>query len=192
MLGCLRYQRETEFAVRDPEKVTFEGDASPEVKRARDHSARSKHLPLLEADGTVVAYAAVFGPRAQRDEPGLIGDATPSFALRLDDVTVGDDEVKTNVCLDLGPKRAGCVKSIALVTPTENVRVLRERDKPIRWLGVAEMIAGGLVITAGAVSLDPGKSGGAILVGLGAVLAAVGIVQTVAPATNESAPVPEK
>jgi hypothetical protein len=142
--------------------------------------ASSPHADLTVIDPSKVTITGHSGVTAA----DLVGrDGEVSGVQTLDAMGIDGDEVNLPVCWKY--HRGGC-SHVKLTTPMSNVRLLRERDVPERFVGAAELLYAAGLITAGALLWrgegQSTESGPALLVTSGGVLAVVGAIQTFRPA----------
>jgi hypothetical protein len=169
--ACMPHERAAELALKDPrnaaletrngERVLARGAARGAIPGS-DTDVRRDPDGAIEVDGRTVVG---------RD--GRVYDA--GSADRID----RGAELRAPVCFAW--RKRGC-REITIVTPLENVRSLRAFERPVRFVGIMELLIAGSLLTWGAVTeRDPGNqttSGGAILLTSGTVFAIVGLLQT--------------
>jgi hypothetical protein len=112
---------------------------------------------------------------------GTIASPPPT----LDKTSLDAGVFRIPACYRDGRRGVGCKRSVMLATPWDNVMMAREADVPPAWVGWLEILGGAGVGVLGGVVREPYSSGGALLIGTGAVAVIAGIVQLYQPVKEE-------
>jgi hypothetical protein len=182
--GCLiHYEPERRLEVKDPQLVAVKNlQGAPVLDVGATRGAVNWRTPATRlADGAIEVDGRTF---VEPDGTVPNVEPRPSF--------VPGDELRTEVCA-YSP-RGRCV-NLLLVTPTSNVRLLRERDAAPRLIGGLEIALGVVVGFFSAALLTNHHTEDVVLgvggIGAGAALVALGFVQIFAPAKNDHSLLPE-
>jgi hypothetical protein len=182
-LGCTAYEHEVDVEVRDPRAVWIESPhtnarADPQGPGQRAIVPGTRVVVTRDGDGalsvngrTVVGHDGVVSP------PDSLSDATRDGGM-----------LRTSACYRLKRKSNDCSKSVWITTPMSNVKTLAERDAPLPWLGYVELFGGLALGGTGYVLADQSpqyRGAGAIMMGVGAAAAIIGVVQLFSGAHNE-------
>ncbi len=169
--GCTLDEHAVDAVLRDPSRVavqTRDGRTVLEAGRAPTTATVGKLTASRERDGAIVING-----RTTVDRHGAV-----SALDALEDVST-EDGLRLPVCMRY--HRGGCRG--VLVTPMDNVKVLREYLEPVRVVGLVELALAGLAIGWGVSLAETSQttSGGGLLIGSGTILAIIGAVQTFRP-----------
>jgi hypothetical protein len=188
--GCI-YTREFDFVVRDPAGVSVS-----EVGSGTHHNLLYPNTTEILSDGSVVQRGTAGGIAVDVEGTALLDsmmgrsfhevlvrpDGTANADGPLGDVEIDDGSVRVPACYGTG--KHPCARRLFLDTPTCNVKVLREREVPLRALGAGWLLLGGGGATAFAFQMDTGPKYLAVdtaVLGLFATFVAIGVANLVAP-----------
>ncbi len=131
--ACIAYEHQVDAEVHDPKQVWIENESTRvrlEPRRADEETKFPGIAATIErsADGSLEVDHHTF----VRTSGTLV--RPPST---LDTVHSHGDLVRIPIVL-----RRQAATNLALVTPRSNVRLLREREKPLWFIGVTELLLG--------------------------------------------------
>jgi len=181
-LGCSVYQHQVDIRVLDPHRVWVEtGRAAARTDPSGPDSGASipgtHDRAAWDADGVL----RVAGQKLVGSDGTLV-----SPPATLDKTSLDAGVFRIPACYRDGRRGVGCKRSLMLATPWDNVVMAREADVPPAWVGWLEILGGAGVGALGAVAARGSyDSGGALLIGTGAVAVIAGIVQLYQPVKGE-------
>jgi hypothetical protein len=180
-LGCSVYQHEVDIRVLDPHRVWVEtGRSADRIDPSGPDSGTwipGTHDRAVRDDYGVLRVAG----RKLLGSDGTIVSPPPT----LDKTSLDSGVFRIPACYREGRRGVGCKRSVLLATPWDNVMMAREADVPPAWVGWLEIVGGAGVGVLGGVVREPYSSGGALLIGTGAVAVIAGIVQLYQPVKEE-------
>lgn len=175
--GCVAYGHSVSVGLRDPRLAWVE---STSTQKPFEPPKVDEEV-VVPGTGETVERAAN-GAISVQGHTIVASDGAVLYLPRtLAYVAQAGDTVRIPICF-----RWGCDKNLIIATATTNVRVFRERDRPLWFVGVAELLFGAGFIVGGRAAWSPKTSGGAILVTGGVLLGIIGVIQLASPGMNDT------